>query len=228
MSFLNGGNDRVDPRHAGLPVWARKDEGPTNTYVPGPLPTTPLPCTYSWHTRAIVSGLLVLLVGVVVFRSPDAGKASVIVVLVLLWALYAGAGWLRSQAMMRVDGDLAEIRRWRTVMSVRGPDVAEVRYVHQGMSPDFRLTTTDGRHLYVATSRLERGHSVLFEWLRRFAPQARLDARSVLIRQRLQSRGLIAPEGEPPSGARYPGQGGTTPDGDEPAADSQERADGDR
>lgn len=202
MSFLNGGNDRIDPRQAGLPAWARKDEGPTNTYVPGPLPTTALPCTYSWHTRAVVSGLIVAFVGVVVVRSPDAGKVSVVAAMLVLWAVYVGAGWLRTRASLRVEGDVAEIRRWFAVDSVRGADVAEVRYVHQGISPDFRLITTDRRSLYVATSRLERGHSVLFEWLRRFAPQARLDAKSVQIRERLQNRGLIAPEGEPPTGAR--------------------------
>jgi hypothetical protein len=45
--------------------------------------------------------------------------------------------------------------------------------------------------VFIATSRLERGHSTLFEWLRQFAPQADYDKRSLDIRDRLISRGLM-------------------------------------
>ena len=51
--------------------------------------------------------------------------------------------------------------------------------------------TRDGRGVFIATSRLERGHSTLFEWLRQFAPQADYDKRSLDIRDRLISRGLM-------------------------------------
>ncbi len=180
-----------DQRRWGLPEWATRDEGPTNTYVPGPLPTTPLINTYQWLPRVLLAGVVFLGAAVMLLLSSQVGKVSAALLLVAVWLAYSvPTGW-KGQFGLSAEGDVLRVRSARGVTEVRGDEVRQVRYVHQGASPDFRLVLPSGTAVYVATSRLERGHSTLFEWLRLFAPNAVYDEKSLGIRDRLVSRGLI-------------------------------------
>ncbi len=186
----------TDPRDGDLrrwkpPVWAQRDEGPQHTYVPGPLPTTPLVNTYQWLPRVLGAGAVFGGVAVLLLVSDQAGKVSAAAFLVALWALYAVPTWWKGRFGLQAIGDVLRVSSARGITEIKAADVRRVRYVHQGASPDFRVVTADGVSAYVAASRLERGHSTLFEWLRQFAPHTEFDKRSLDIRDRLISRGLI-------------------------------------
>ena len=180
-----------DPRRWGLPVWGQRDEGPRNTYVPGPLPTAPMVNTYQWLPRVLGSGVIFGGVATLVLLSDQNGKVPAALLLLALWAAYGIPTWWKGGSGLRAVGDVLTVSSVRGTTEVRAGDVTRVVYVHQGASPDFRLMTRDGRGVFIATSRLERGHSTLFEWLRQFAPQADYDKRSLDIRDRLISRGLM-------------------------------------
>lgn len=183
-----------DQRRWAPPVWAGRDEGPQNTYVPGPLPTTPLVNTYQWFPRVVFAGLLFSGVAVLVLISNQTGKVGAALFLFALWAAYAVPTWWKGRFGLQPVGDLLRVGSARGTTEVKAADVRALRYVHQGASPDFRIVTADGLGVYVAASRLERGHSTLFEWLRQFAPQTSYDKRSLEIRDRLINRGLIGHE----------------------------------
>lgn len=195
-----GGDQRHDPREAGLPLWAKVDQGPRGTYVPGPLPTDPLPTSYGWQTRIGIAAALAVAVAVVVVRGGQSGTGWTLLAVLLALLAYAVPVWLRGRRTLWVDGDRATVRGHLREVTFTGGEVREVRYVYQGRSPDVRLVLDDGRRVHVPTSTLERGHSTLFEWLRRFAPQAAYDTKATDLRDMLVNRGLIAAPGEPASG----------------------------
>lgn len=180
-----------DPRRWGLPVWAARDEGPTNQYVPGPLPRTPLVNTYQWLPRVVGSGILLVVIAVMLLVSDQAGAVPAILFLALVWATYAVPAWWKGRFGLQADGDVLRVRSAHGTIEVPAAEVRRIRYIHQGASPDFKLVTASGASVFVATSRLDRGHSTLFEWLRQFAPQVEYDKKSLEIRDRLASRGLI-------------------------------------
>ncbi len=187
----------TDPRDSDVrrwttSIWGRKtDDGPRNTYVPGPLPSTPLVNIYQWVPRLISAGVLFGGTAALLLASDQVGKVAAAAFMVVLWAAYAVPTWWKGRFGLQADGDLLRVTSARGTREVRAADVAALRYVHQGASPDFRLVTRSGDAVYVATSRLDRGHSTLFEWLRQFAPGVSYDKRSLDIRDRLVSRGLI-------------------------------------
>ncbi len=71
-----------------------------------------------------------------------------------------------------------------------------MQYLFAGRSPDHRLLLRDGRKVTVVASRLEKGHSTLFEWLRRYAPTAEYDQKSIDVRDMLVTRGLMGAPGD--------------------------------
>ncbi|MBI4901833.1 MAG: hypothetical protein HY829_15340 [Actinobacteria bacterium] len=209
MSWLPGGDPRHDPRRTGLPIWAERDDGPLNTYVPGPLPSEPLESSYHAGVRLIVSGLVVAGVIAFVVANSRVGVVGSVLIVIGLWALYAVPVWLRGRLGLRVDGPRCEVRgRFRTV-SFEGADVAKVQFLFAGRSPDVRLALRDGRKVMVATSQLERGHSTLYEWLRRYAPDATYDAKALDLRDTLVNRGLMGAPGEAWDGPMVQVRGGT-------------------
>lgn len=210
MSWIPGGDPRHDVRRTGLPVWAERDHGPLNTYVPGPLPSTPLPSSYHAGVRLVVSGLVIGGVIVFVVANSRVGVLGSVLIVIGLWVLYAVPVWLRGRLGLRVDGSRCEVQgRFRTV-SFDGADVSRVQYVFAGRSPDVRLMLRDGRRVMVVTSQIERGHSTLFEWLRRYAPDAEYDRRATDLHDMLVNRGLMGAPGEAWDGPGAESGRGTT------------------
>jgi hypothetical protein len=214
MSFMPGGDPRYDISRTGLPAWAKRDSGPMNTYVPGPLSSEPLQSSYHSGVRLVVSGLLFATVIVLVVANGQAGAVGSVLILIGLWALYVVPAWLRGRVGLRVDGSRAYVHGLFREVGFDGADVAKVQFVFAGRSPDVRLVLRDGRKLLVVASRLEKGHSTLYEWLRRYAPEAEYDKRALDLRDTLVNRGLTGAPGDPWDAAgRYgppPEKTGTT------------------
>ena len=93
-----------DPRRWGLPVWGQRDEGPRNTYVPGPLPTAPLVNTYQWLPRVLGSGVIFGGVATLVLLSDQNGKVPAALLLLALWAAYGIPTWWKGGSGLRAVG----------------------------------------------------------------------------------------------------------------------------
>jgi len=216
VSIIPGGDPRYDVSRTGLPVWARRDDGPMNTYVPGPLSSEPLESSYHSGMRLGVSGVIFAAVIVFVLVNGQAGAIGSALILVALWALYAVPVWLRGRIGLRVDGSRCEVHGLFRAVAFDGADVAKVQYVFAGRSPDVRLVLRDGSKLMVVASRIEKGHSTLFEWLRRYAPEAVYDQKAIDLRDTLVNRGLMGAPGDPWDEygrvGPTPEESGTTPD----------------
>lgn len=199
----------------GLPSARRRDAGPMNTYVPGPISSEPLESSYHGGVRLIVSGVLFAALIVVVLLTSQAGPLTSVLFLIGLWTLYAVPVWFRSRIGLRVDGSRCEVHGLFSEVAFDGADVAKVQFVFAGRSPDVRLVLRDGRKVLVVASRLEKGHSTLYEWLRRYAPDAEYDTKALDLRDMLVNRGLMGAPGDPWDAAGRFGPApevGTTPD----------------
>lgn len=197
MTLLPGGDHRYDLSRTGRPAWAKKaDTGPLNTYVPGPITDEPLANSYHTDVRLIVSGVVFAGIVAFVLVRGQSGAFGAVAWLVGMWLVYAVPVWLRGRVGLRVDGPRCEVHGWLRTVRFAGEDVAAVRYVFAGRSPDVRLVLRDGRKVTVVASRLEKGHSTLFEWLRRYAPGADYDAKAIDIRDMLVTRGLMGAPGD--------------------------------
>jgi hypothetical protein len=203
-----------------------------NTYVPGPLPKEPLESSYHSEVRLVVSGLLFAVIIVFVVANGQAGAIGSILIVIGLWALYVLPTWFRGRVGLRVDGSRAYVHGLFREVAFDGADVAKVQFVFAGKSPDVRLVLRDGRKVLVTASRLEKGHSTLYEWLRRYAPQAEYDKRALDLRDTLVNRGLTGAPGDPWDAAgRYgpppePGEATATPLPEEPVGGADRHPDG--
>ena len=197
MSLIPGGDPRYDVSRTGLPVWARRDDGPMNTYVPGPMSSEPLQSSYHSGMRLGVSGVIFAAVIAFVLVNSRVGVLGSVLILIGLWALYAVPVWLRGRIGLRVDGSRCEVHGLFRQVAFDGSDVTRVQYVFAGRSPDVRLVLRDGRKLMVVAARIEKGHSTLFEWLRRYAPEAVYDQKAIDLRDTLVNRGLMGAPGDP-------------------------------
>ena len=230
----------LDPRYdigrTGSPAWARRDDGPMNTYVPGPLSSEPLQSSYHSGTRLVVSGFLFAAIIVFVVINGQAGVVGSIVILMALWGLYVVPTWLRGRVGLRVDGSRCEVHGWFRSVGFEGADVARVQFVFAGKSPDVRLVLRDGRKVLVIASRLEKGHSTLYEWLRRYAPEAVYEPKALDLRDTLVNRGLMGAPGDPwdeagrygpaPIPERPVGEPALTPPSDETAGEADQHHEG--
>jgi hypothetical protein len=197
MSLMPGGDPRYDIGRTGSPVWARRDDGPMNTYVPGPLSSEPLQSSYHSGMRLGISGVIFAVIIVFVVANGQAGVLGSVLILIGLWVLYVVPAWLRGRIGLRVDGSRCAVHGWFREVEFDGADVAKVQFVFGGRSPDVRLVLRDGRKVLVVASRLEKGHSTLYEWLRRYAPEADYDKRALDLRDTLVNRGLMGAPGDP-------------------------------
>jgi hypothetical protein len=185
-----------------------------NTYVPGPISSEPLGSSYHGEVRLIVSGVIFAAIIVFVLLTSQTGVLGSALVLIGLWLLYAVPVWFRRRIGLRVDGPRCEVHGLFSGVTFGGADVAKVEYAFAGRSPDVRLVLRDGRKVLVVASRLEKGHSTLYEWLRRYAPDAEYDTKALDLRDMLVNRGLMGAPGDPWDAAgRYgpaPEKTGTT------------------
>ena len=197
MSLMPGGDPRYDIGRTGSPAWARRDDGPMNTYVPGPISSETLQNSYHAGMRLGISGVIFAMIIVFVVANGQAGVVGSVLVLIGLWMLYVVPVWLRGRISLRVDGSRCEVHGVLRKAAFEGADVAKVQFVFAGRSPDVRLVLRDGRKVLVVASRLEKGHSTLYEWLRRYAPDAEYDKRALDLRDTLVNRGLTGAPGDP-------------------------------
>lgn len=152
----------------------------------------PLRLSYDWRRPLAMFAIPVV---IVLGYAAISGSGSFLVLglmLLVLYALYAVVVWLRTRAFLEVgDDDRLTTRRWFGFRTIAGADVAGVREVVQGRSPDVRLMIRPRGSVVVPTSKLERGHSTVFRWVADQAPQATLDKGAVKLRDRLRDEGLM-------------------------------------
>ena len=155
----------------------------------------PLELSYNWRLPITFSTVgLSICVGVLVNGRAD-GWRPVVVVLVLLWLGFLGLVWLRTQALMIVDGPVLRVRTLRATNEVRGTQVRAVQQHRTPHGPSYRLTVegADGatRRVTVPAALLRQGHPTLFGWILTEAPQAQLDRGSQRTLGELQAHGLL-------------------------------------
>jgi hypothetical protein len=154
----------------------------------------PLELSYNWQLPITFSTVgLSICVGVLVNGRTD-GWLPVVVILVLLWAGFLGLVWLRTRALMLVDGPVLRVRTVLTTHEVRGPDVRTVEQRRTPNGPSYRLTVlVDGasRRVSVPAALLRHGHATLFGWILAEAPQAQLDRGSRTTLAALQTHGSV-------------------------------------
>ena len=116
------------------------------------------------------------------------------VLVALLWAGFVVTVWVRARAFLMVEGPQLTVRRFRSLHTVDGSQVQRVTEYFTRRGPCHRLIvqSEEGTRRYtVPTALLRTGHSTLFGWLLRHAPQAELDKGSQKTLEELRIRGLV-------------------------------------
>ncbi|HKH56509.1 MAG TPA: hypothetical protein VKA58_13750 [Propionibacteriaceae bacterium] len=116
------------------------------------------------------------------------------VLVALLWAGFVVTVWVRARAFLMVEGPQLTVRRFRSLHTVDGSQVQRVTEYFTRRGPCHRLIvqSEEGTRRYtVPTALLRTGHSTLFGWLLRHAPQAELDKGSQKTLEQLRIRGLV-------------------------------------
>jgi hypothetical protein len=155
--------------------------------------STPLELSYHWQMPVALSTVVAALV-IAFVRQTHGGWLAVAAVVVLLWAAFLVSVYLRTRAYLRVDGSELTVRRYGGLHTVSGPQVSRVTEFLTQKGPCHKLIVAAGdrtEKCAVPTALLVNGHSTLFGWLLRHAPQAELDKGSQKTLERLRLRGLV-------------------------------------
>jgi hypothetical protein len=155
---------------------------------------SPLHVTYNWQVPVAVSTAVALLCIVLLGRTAAPGWGTVAAVVVLLWGLLVAGIYLRTRAFLQVEGSTLMVRRYQGLHTIQGPQVRRVTEFFTRQGPCHKLTVeteTGTRRYVVPTALLRSGHSTLFDWLQRQAPQAELDKGSAKTLEQLRIRGLV-------------------------------------
>ncbi|HSN42908.1 MAG TPA: hypothetical protein VLR88_02490 [Propionibacteriaceae bacterium] len=187
--------NRPHPRDDGHLI-PKAASGPRKSASPPPQPTTPLVNLFDFGRHATIVGAIVVVLSITTALSRSWGALMFLISIVSLLGVYLLAQWLKTRATLQATADELRVRKVRTTHVLRGPDIAKVKYLFNGRSPDVMLVTTAGKKIAVPTSLLDKGHSVLFDWLTREAPQAELDKRCEMLRDSLVNEGLIRGPGD--------------------------------
>lgn len=105
--------------------------------------------------------------------------------------VYFGMLWWDNRAHMQAKGRVLSVRNHFRTVEVDAEQVRGLKYQFNGRKPDFTLELASGRSVWVPTSRLERGHSTLFAWVRWFAPDAVLDEKAQRYMDHMLAEKLI-------------------------------------
>ena len=155
----------------------------------------PLELSYNWRTPAIFASVAATICIGALARGQASGWLPALVVVVVLWALIVGVIYMRTKAYLLVDGSRLTVRRFRKFHSIEAADLVSVAEFQTPHGPSYRLTVQgqDGetRRVVAPVALLRGGHSALFTWILRRAPQAQLDKRSRRTAEQLKTRGLI-------------------------------------
>jgi hypothetical protein len=156
----------------------------------------PRPLELSFDSRgpiAVSTGGAVLVI-LLLSLTGSYGWPAVAGVVAMLWAGYLITVWLRTRAFLMVDGSRLTVRRYRGLHIVDGSQVQRVTEYFTRRGPCHKLTVGSAggiRRYAVPTALLRTGHSTLFGWLLRHAPQAELDKKSQKTLEQLRIRGLV-------------------------------------
>jgi Ca2+/Na+ antiporter len=155
----------------------------------------PLELSYNWRTPALFSTVGACVCLSVLIHGRVAGWVAAAFVVVLLWAIFVGVLYLRSQAYLLADGDRLTVRQYGRLRTVSANQLVAVRELLTPHGPSYRLTvrTEEGttRRITAPVALLQGGRSTLFAWILAKAPQAELDKGSQRTIERLQSKGLL-------------------------------------
>jgi hypothetical protein len=155
----------------------------------------PLELSYNWRTPALFASIAATICVGALARGQAPGWLSALIVVVALWVLIVALIYLRTRAYLLVDGSRLTVRRFRRFHTIEAADLVGVAEFATPNGPSYRLTVRgqDGATTRVVApvALLRGGHSALFTWILRQAPQAQLDKGSRKTAERLKTRGLI-------------------------------------
>lgn len=152
----------------------------------------PLELSYNWRTPVGITSIGLVICVILLVRSQTNGWLGVVVVLVLLWAAFMAVVWVRTRAMIEVDGYRLRVRRLREIHVLDGRRVASVREYLTASGPSYKVRMFgDEKVYYVPAALLRTGHSTFFDWLLTYSPDAELDKGSRKTIDQLRTRGLI-------------------------------------
>jgi hypothetical protein len=154
----------------------------------------PLEPSADWRGPVALSTAGAVLVILLLSLTRSYGWIGLTVLVALLWAGFVVTVWIRTRAFLMVEGPQFTVRRFRSLHTVDGSQVQRVTEYFTRRGPCHRLIvrSEDGTSRYtVPTALLRTGHSTLFGWLLRHAPQAELDKGSQKTLEQLRIRGLV-------------------------------------
>ena len=154
----------------------------------------PLEPSADWRGPVALSTAGAVVVILLLSLTRSYGWIGLTVLVTLLWAGFVVTVWVRTRAFMMVEGPQLTVRRFRSLHTVDGSQVQRVTEYFTRRGPCHRLIVrSEGgtRRYTVPTALLRTGHSTLFGWLLRHAPQAELDKESQKTLEQLRIRGLV-------------------------------------
>jgi hypothetical protein len=154
----------------------------------------PLEPSADWRGPVALSTAGAVVVILLLSLTRSYGWLGLTVLVALLWAGFLITVWIRTRAYLMVEGSQLTVRRFRSLHTVEGSQVQRVTEYFTRRGPCHRLIVrSEGgtRRYTVPTALLRTGHSTLFGWLLRHAPQAELDKRSRKTLEELRIRGLV-------------------------------------
>jgi hypothetical protein len=155
---------------------------------------TPLEPSADWRGPVALSTAGAVLVILLLSLTRSYGWIGLAVLVALLWAGFLVTVWIRTRAFLMVEGPQLTVRRIRSLHTVDGSQVQRVTEYFTRRGPCHKLIVQSERgtrRYTVPTALLRTGHSTLFGWLLRHAPQAELDKRSLKTLEQLRIRGLV-------------------------------------
>lgn len=135
----------------------------------------PLPLAHNWRMRLVAVSAILLVVLVMSLMLGDKRGWLLMMFVVTLAVFYLAGLWFTCRASLQLGDDALLTRTALRTHRVEASSIREVRDVFNGRSPDVALILEGGRRVRVPASRLQGGHSELFDWLAEKAPQAELN-----------------------------------------------------
>jgi hypothetical protein len=154
----------------------------------------PLEPSSDWRGPVTLSTAGAVLVILLLSLTRSYGWIGLTVLVALLWTGFLVTVLVRTRAFLMVDGPQLTVRRFRKLHTVDGSQVQRVTEYFTRRGPCHRLIVRSQggtRRYAVPTALLCTGHSTLFGWLLRHAPQAELDKGSQKTLEQLRIRGLV-------------------------------------
>ncbi|MGL5407071.1 MAG: hypothetical protein ACRDAX_09920 [Propionibacteriaceae bacterium] len=152
----------------------------------------PLKVTYDWQQPVLMIAIPWVLMSIYSLFTHSIATIILATGCFILWLLFCVHVWLQTRAYLSFsDDDAMHVRRYFRMRTVRATDVATVKEIFNGRSPDLLLLTHGRRRIVVPSSRLQSGHSVVFAWLMQHNPDVDMDKGARRIFSKLEDKGLL-------------------------------------